>query len=60
MITKLRNIRIPDHLWEPAKVAADARHTTVSAVIRTHLEMWLDAIAKAEAIQQHYEEGAAK
>lgn len=32
-VTPIRNIRIPDDLWQAAKAKADSRHETVSAVI---------------------------
>jgi predicted transcriptional regulator len=31
--TPIRNVRVPDDLWEAAQEAAEAKGTTVSAVI---------------------------
>ena len=38
--TPLRNVRIPDDVWEAAKQKAEAEGRNVSAVIREHLEQW--------------------
>ena len=43
MHTPLRNVRIPDDLWQEAKTAAHKQGTTVSEVIRTKLVDWLIA-----------------
>ena len=39
--TTLRNVRIPDELWEAAKAKAEAEGRTVSEVLRTYLERWV-------------------
>jgi len=35
--TKLRNIRVADEVWGPAKARAEAEQTTVSDVVRNAL-----------------------
>jgi len=40
MATPLRNVRVEDELWERARVAAEARETDVSTVIRRALETY--------------------
>lgn len=39
--TTLRNVRIPDELWEAAKTKAEAEGRTVSELLRTYLERWV-------------------
>jgi predicted DNA binding CopG/RHH family protein len=39
--TTLRNVRVPDELWDAAKAKADAEGRNVSEVVRTLLEKWL-------------------
>lgn len=39
--TTLRNVRIPDEVWDAAKAKAEAEGRSVSEVIRTYLERWV-------------------
>ena len=48
--TPLRNVRVPDDLWDAAGVKARNENTDRSEVIRRLLEQWLDqTIASAES-----------
>ena len=40
--TPLRNVRVPDDLWDAAGVKAQSENTDRSEVIRRLLEQWLD------------------
>ena len=40
--TTLRNVRIPDELWDAALARARGEETTVSEVVRELLQEWLD------------------
>lgn len=40
--TTLRNVRIPDKLWDAALARAQSEETTVSEVVRELLQEWLD------------------
>lgn len=44
--TPLRNVRVPDELWDAAKSAADARGETVSAVILRALQRYVASVAR--------------
>jgi hypothetical protein len=39
--TPNRTVRIPDDIWTPAVLVAQANNTTVSEVIRSLLDWWL-------------------
>jgi hypothetical protein len=39
--TTLRNVRIPDELWDAALAKAEAEGTNVSEVLRKYLERWV-------------------
>jgi hypothetical protein len=41
--TTLRNIRIPDELWDAALARANNESTTVSEVVRSLLQQWVDS-----------------
>jgi predicted DNA binding CopG/RHH family protein len=41
MRTPLRNIRIPDDLWDAAKAKAEARGSALSTVIREFLRRYV-------------------
>lgn len=40
-VTPLRNLRIPDDLWQAAKTKAASEHTTVTAVVIAALRRYL-------------------
>lgn len=39
--TTLRNVRIPDDLWDAALAKAQSEGTNVSEVLRKYLERWV-------------------
>jgi len=41
--TTLRNVRIPDDLWDAALSRAQTEETTVSEVVRKLLKEWVDS-----------------
>lgn len=41
--TTLRNVRIPDQLWDAALARAQDEDTSVSEVIRELLQEWVDS-----------------
>lgn len=41
--TTLRNVRIPDELWDAAGAKADAENTDRSEIIRQLLQQWVDS-----------------
>ena len=40
--TTLRNVRVPDELWDAALARAENEHTNVSEVVRKLLQQWVD------------------
>jgi Arc/MetJ-type ribon-helix-helix transcriptional regulator len=40
--TTLRNVRVPDELWDAALARAEDEHTNVSEVVRELLQEWVD------------------
>ena len=40
--TTLRNVRVPDGLWDAALARADDEQTNVSEVVRELLQQWVD------------------
>lgn len=47
--TKLRNVRVPDGLWDAAKVKAAEEGTTLTDVILTALHRYVSTPAKPPA-----------
>lgn len=47
--TPLRNIRIPDDLWNRARATADARGETVSEVVRKALTKYIHKHGRTSA-----------
>lgn len=41
MPTPLRNVRVPDEVWDAARVKAEAEGTTVSAVVLAALRQYV-------------------
>jgi Arc/MetJ-type ribon-helix-helix transcriptional regulator len=40
--TTLRNVRVPDELWDAALARAENEYTNVSEVVRELLQQWVD------------------
>lgn len=40
--TTIRNVRVPDELWDAAKAHAAEDNSDVSAAIRWFLQAWID------------------
>jgi len=40
--TTLRNVRVPDELWDAALARAEDEQTNVSEVVRQLLQEWVD------------------
>ena len=40
--TTLRNVRVPDNLWDAALARAESEGTNVSEVVRELLQQWVD------------------
>jgi hypothetical protein len=50
--TPIRNLRVPDELWQAAQQRADAEGLNVSEVIRSLLQAWVEGLIDFEVADQ--------
>lgn len=55
MATPLRNVRVPDDVWQAAQAAAAANGTTVSAVIVDRLERYVARQRRQQPVRCEHE-----